>query len=150
MKKALFLSLVSVFFMSAASAELAGVDYVRSFVASRTRLNNVGDNFSSDSAYRTGEVVKGLFNVGADGFDLVSGKITDSEIENGTISQAKIKDLETDLNAKQDNLTADNGVTIVDNKVSGVAATTTSYGVVKYGAIPTSSTGTGEASIWVE
>ena len=141
MKKSLILSLMSILFVPTANAEMASVGYVRDILTSWTEVKVSGQ----------GGVVKSVESrPGGYGFTVGKGQLTDADIDDGTISQAKIKDLTTSLNAKQNNLTADNGVKIADNKVSGVAATTTSYGVVKYGAIPTSSTGTGEASIWVE
>ena len=143
MKKSLILSLMSILFVSTANAEITSRSYVDGIVDAIRVDVNAGET--------TGSIVKSIVaSADKTGIDVTLGKVTDADIDDGTISQAKIKDLTTSLNAKQNNLTADNGVTIVDNKVSGVAATTTSYGVVKYGAIPTSSTGTGEASVWVE
>ena len=143
MKKSLILSLMSILFVSTANAEITSRSYVDGIVDAIRVDVNAGET--------TGSIVKSIVaSADKTGIDVTLGKVTDADIDDGTISQAKIKDLTTSLNAKQNNLTADNGVTIVDNKVSGVAATTTSYGVVKYGAIPASSTGTGEASIWVE
>ena len=143
MKKSLILSLMSILFVSTANAEITSRSYVDGIVDAIRVDVNAGET--------TGSIVKSIVaSADKTGINVTLGKVTDADIDDGTISQAKIKDLTTSLNAKQNNLTADNGVTIVDNKVSGVAATTTSYGVVKYGAIPASSTGTGEASIWVE
>lgn len=143
MKKSLILSLMSLLFVSTANAEITSRSYVDGIVDAIRVDVNAGET--------TGSIVKSIVaSADKTGIDVTLGKVTDADIDDATISQAKIKDLATSLNAKQDNLTADNGVTIADNKVSGVAATTTSYGVVKYGAIPASSTGTGEASIWVE
>ena len=143
MKKSLILSLMSILFVSTANAEITSRSYVDGIVDAIRVDVNAGET--------TGSIVKSIVaSADKTGIDVTLGKVTDADIDDGTISQAKIKDLTTSLNAKQNNLTADNGVTIVDNKVSGVAATTTSYGVVKYGAIPASSTGTGEASVWVE
>ena len=143
MKKSLILSLMSILFVSTANAEITSRSYVDGIVDAIRVDVNAGET--------TGSIVKSIVaSADKTGINVSLGKVTDADIDDGTISQAKIKDLATSLNAKQDNLTADNGVTIADNKVSGVAATTTSYGVVKYGAIPASSTGTGEASIWVE
>lgn len=142
MKKSLILSLLSIFFVSAVNAEITSRAYVDNIVgAIRVDVSSSGEG-----------VVKSVAQSGdKTGVDVTLGKVTNADIaDDAAIDQAKIKDLATSLGAKQDNLTADNGVTIADNKVSGVVATTTSYGVVKYGAIPTSSTGTGEASIWVE
>ena len=143
MKKSLILSLMSILFVSTANAEITSRSYVDGIVDA-IRVNvNAGET--------TGSIVKSIVaSTDTTGINVTLGKVTDADIDDGTISQAKIKDLETSLNAKQNNLTADNGVMIAGNKVSGVEATTTSYGVVKYGAIPASSTGTGEASIWVE
>lgn len=134
---------MSILFVSTANAEITSRSYVDGIVDAIRVDVNAGET--------TGSIVKSIVaSADKTGIDVTLGKVTDADIDDGTISQAKIKDLTTSLNAKQNNLTADNGVTIADNKVSGVAATTTSYGVVKYGAIPASSTGTGEASIWVE
>lgn len=143
MKKSLILSLMSILFVSTANAEITSRSYVDGIVDAIRVDVNAGET--------TGSIVKSIAaSTDKTGINVTLGKVTDADIDDGTISQAKIKDLATSLNAKQGTLTADNGVTIADNKVSGVAATTTSYGVVKYGAIPASSTGTGEASIWVE
>ena len=143
MKKSLILSLMSILFVSTANAEITSRSYVDGIVDAIRVDVNAGET--------TGSIVKSIVaSTDKTGINVTLGKVTDADIDDGTISQAKIKDLATSLNAKQGTLTADNGVKIADNKVSGVAATTTSYGVVKYGAIPASSTGKGEASIWVE
>lgn len=47
-------------------------------------------------------------------------------------------------------LTQGSNVTITDNKINVATGTQTTAGVVKYGTIPTTSTGGGEALIWVE
>ena len=47
-------------------------------------------------------------------------------------------------------LSQGSNVTITDNKINVATGTQTTAGVVKYGTIPTTSTGGGEALIWVE
>jgi hypothetical protein len=47
-------------------------------------------------------------------------------------------------------LTQGSNVTITNNKINVATGTQTTAGVVKYGTIPTTSTGGGEALIWVE
>ena len=56
----------------------------------------------------------------------------------------------TDSEISKNKLTAGSNITITNNKVSVANGTQTTAGVVKYGTIPTTSTGTGEALIWVE
>lgn len=53
---------------------------------------------------------------------------------------------------KQDTLTGSGAITVdqTAKTVSVASGTQTTAGVVKYGTIPTTSTGTGEAFIWVE
>lgn len=134
---------MSILFVSTANAEITSRSYVDGIVDA-IRVN-------VDAGETTGSIVKSIAaSTDKTGIDVTLGKVTDADIDDGTISQAKIKDLEISLNAKQDNLTADNGVTIAGNKVSGVEATTTTYGVVRFGAIPAPSDASGEASVWVE
>lgn len=56
------------------------------------------------------------------------------------------------LSKKQDTLTGAGAITVnqTDDTISVAEGTQTVKGVVKYGTIPTSSTGSGEALIWVE
>lgn len=57
----------------------------------------------------------------------------------------------TDTEVGKVKLTQGSNVTISsDNKINVATGTQTTAGVVKYGTIPTASTGTGEALIWVE
>ena len=143
MKKSLILSLMSILFVSTANAEITSRSYVDGIVDAIRVDVNAGET--------TGSIVKSIVaSADKTGINVTLGKVTDADIDDGTISQAKIKDLSTTLSGKQDVLTAGNNVSISNNTISVADATATTLGVVKYGKIPTNSSGTGEASVWVE
>lgn len=56
----------------------------------------------------------------------------------------------TDAEVDKVKLTQGTNVTITNKTINVATGTQTTAGVVKYGTIPTTSTGTGEALIWVE
>ncbi len=56
----------------------------------------------------------------------------------------------TDAEVDKVKLTQGTNVTITNKTINVATGTQTTAGVVKYGTIPTTSTGTGEAFIWVE
>lgn len=85
-----------------------------------------------------------------DGIVSATAKAFDSSVTANSTNAVQGKAVYKALQAKQDKLAGVNPIMVTQNRVSVSNATKDAVGVVKYGAIPTASDGTGEAFMWVE
>ena len=85
-----------------------------------------------------------------DGIVSATTKAFDSSIIPNSTNAVQGQALYKALQAKQDKLAGVKPIMVTQSRVSVSNATKDEVGVVKYGAIPTASDGTGEAFMWVE
>ena len=138
MKKTAVLLAFLLMSVSNASAALTSKGYVDSAIKSLD-ANRVG----ADGSYIQ-------YVSETDGVVSATAKAFDSSIIPSSTNAVQGQALYKALQAKQDKLAGVKPIMVTQKQVSISNATKDAVGVVKYGAIPTASDGTGEAFMWVE